>query len=77
MEPRSVIQRIMMRILPRAWAEDMRADSLNWMLRCSRGHERSVWEAGGIRWRAYGRPRVWTRCPECGQGSWHTFHRRQ
>jgi hypothetical protein len=37
----SLIQRLLMKVLPAAWAEDMRADSQAWKLRCPCGHERS------------------------------------
>jgi hypothetical protein len=68
----SFIQRFLMAILPRAWAEDMRADSMRWKLRCSCGHERSFWEIGGIRWKAVGNQKNLLRCPHCGRVTWHS-----
>jgi hypothetical protein len=51
----------------------MEAHSRAWMVRCSCGFERSVWEMGGIRWNAgRGRPRWFAECPQCGRRSWHT-----
>ena len=71
----SRIQRLLMKVLPASWAEDMRADSQAWKLRCPCGHERSFWEIGGVRWKAYGNSRLWMRCPRCGKRSWHTTYR--
>jgi hypothetical protein len=34
----------------------MRAESLRWMIRCECGFERSMWEVGGVRWKARGNP---------------------
>jgi hypothetical protein len=44
----------------------MEAESRQWMCRClTCGTTRSVWEAGGVRYRAAGRSRVLLRCPTC------------
>ena len=69
----SSTQNFFMRILPPAWAEEMRAESQRWILRCTCGHERSIWEAGGIRWKARGNPRRWMTCPQCGKKTWHSL----
>ena len=72
----SFTQKFFMAVLPRSWAEDMQAESQQWMLRCTCGNERSMWEAGGIRWKAAGSPRRLMRCPQCGQRTWHTLNRK-
>jgi hypothetical protein len=73
------IQKFFTFIFPRAWAEEMRAESEQWMLRCDCGFERSVWEIGGIRWKASGNPRTWSwlRCPRCGKFTVHTLQKRE
>lgn len=43
-------------MLPKAWAEVMRTESLSWMMRCPGGFERSIWDSGGVRWKARGSP---------------------
>jgi len=71
------IQRLLTRVLPHSRAERMRAESLSWILRCpSCGSECSVWETGGIRWKAAGSPRRLMACPQCGQRTWHTLYRK-
>ena len=39
-------------LLPKKWAGSMERESRTWMARCSCGFERTIWEAGGIRWKA-------------------------
>lgn len=53
----------------------MEAESRSWMARCACGFARSIWELGGIRWKATGQPRQYLSCPQCGQRSWHTVTR--
>ena len=73
----SSLQKFFVRILPRRWAESMEADSRSWMMRCSCGFAQSIWELGGIRWKAAGQPRTFSlmKCPQCGKRSWHKLSR--
>jgi hypothetical protein len=70
------LQKFFINIFPKSWAENMLAGSRSWMMRCECGFEMSVWEAGGIRWKAAGNPRRYMRCSGCGQSSWHTVYRK-
>jgi hypothetical protein len=73
----SWIQRLVVRFLPRSWAEAAEADSRQWMVRCrSCGFERSIWDLGGVRWKGKRRSKTWGRCDECGKRGWHTIYRR-
>jgi hypothetical protein len=61
-----------------ATAARMEAESRNWMIRCPAcGYERSVWETGGIRYKASGTTRQLRQCPQCGERTWHTIYRRE
>lgn len=51
----------------------MEAESRLWMAQCPCGHGRSVWEMGGIRYKASGQSRVRAKCPQCGQTTWHVL----
>jgi len=74
----SSLQKFVIAILPKKWAARMEAESRTWMARCSScGFERSIWEAGGIRWKAAGTERRYLSCPECGRAQWHTIYKRQ
>jgi hypothetical protein len=74
----SFFQKLLMALVPRRWADEMEAESRSWMLRCNVcGLERSVWEMGGVRWKAAGRSSRLMRCPRCGRTTWHTLDRRQ
>jgi transposase-like protein len=54
----------------------MEAESRAWKVRCETcGAERSVWEIGGIRWKAVGNPLSLFKCQPCGRARWHHFHK--
>jgi hypothetical protein len=74
--PMSGTQKLITRLVPRRWAESMEAESRTWMMRCPCGHEQSVWEAGGIRWKAAGNPRRRARCPGCGEVTWQQLYKK-
>lgn len=68
----SFIQNLLRKVVPAKWSADMEKESRAWMLRCPCGHEKSVWDWGGIRWKAAGTPKRKLPCPACGQITWHT-----
>jgi len=70
------LQRLFTAILPNKWTESMESESRDWMLQCPCGHETSVWEAGGIRYKAAGNPKVRRHCPECGRRTWHRVYKK-
>lgn len=67
----SFLQRIFLAVLPKSWGDSAEADSRAWKISCSCGHARSVWDMGGIRWKAAGEPRKYMKCSKCGERSWH------
>ena len=72
-------QWLVVRLAPRSWAAAMEAESREWMVRCRRcGFERTLWELGGIRWKANRAQRTatWGCCSPCGTRGWHTVARR-
>ena len=67
-------QRFFTRLAGAETAAAMEAHSRAWLLHCPDcGHERSIWDIGGIRYKAAGNPRTRTRmrCPKCGKTGWH------
>jgi len=51
------IQKFLTRMLPEKWAASMEEESRSWIARCPHcGSEKSVWDLGGIRWKAAGSP---------------------
>ena len=59
------------------WA-DMEAHSRMWTVRCNKcGFEKSVWEMGGIRYKAYGNSRWFMKCIQCGERSWHQLYKKE
>jgi hypothetical protein len=75
----SRLQRFFKAILPRKWFEAAEAESRRWIIRCPCGGGISVWDAGGLRWKANTRKRNWPKtlmdCAACGQRRWHTVVR--
>ena len=63
----------------RRWATAaMEDESREWLVRCPAcGHERSIWELGGVRYKARGTKRQFRRCPACRQVSWHLVYRQR
>ncbi len=68
------VQRLFTSIVPKSWATDMEAESRSWMVRCSNcNYERSVWDMGGVRWKAAGNPRQGIPCSKWWQTTLQTF----
>jgi len=63
----TLLQKLVLNLLPKRWSEAMRAESESWLLRClACGLTRSLWEAGGVRYKGTSRKKhaiVW--CPQC------------
>jgi len=76
-EVMSSLQKLVAAVLPKKWAESMEAESRSWMIRCPCGFEQSVWELGGIRWKAAGNPRRLLHCSKCGQTTWPTIYKKE
>jgi hypothetical protein len=72
----SFVQRLV-KSLPERWSRDMEAESRNWIATCHEcGREKSVWDHGGIRWKAAGKPRTRMNCGRCSRITWHTIEYR-
>src|SRR5688572_13563933 len=69
---KSRIQRFVTRFVDAETATAIEAHSRAWLVRCPNcDFERSIWDLGGIRYKAAGRPRLLARCPRCGSAGWH------
>ena len=71
---RSFFQRLILALVPAGTARDMEAHSRAWKLVCSAcGGRTSIWDAGGIRWKATrgSKTFTWIRCSACGQRTMH------
>jgi hypothetical protein len=67
-------QQLISRLVPRSWATSMETESRAWIVRCQAcGFERSIWDLGGIRWKAKGSKWTWGQCPNCGKRGWHSI----
>ena len=71
-------QRLITSLVPKSWAESMEADSRLWMLQCPNcKFEQSIWDIGGIRWKAVGNQRNLLRCTNCGKRGWHLVYKQE
>ena len=63
----SIIQKLVMTLLPKSWGSAIKRESEQWVARCPVcSAERSVWEIGGIRYKAASvGKRVLVHCPQC------------
>ncbi|MBE2202213.1 MAG: hypothetical protein IAE79_26625 [Anaerolinea sp.] len=68
------LQAFFVKMMPAAWAREMEAESRQWMVRCTCGFERSVWDSGGMRWKAHAARRQYRLCPQCGEKTWHAVY---
>lgn len=76
-EKRSGVQKVFTGMASPSTAARMETESRSWMIRCPYcGYERSVWETGGVRYKASGKSRQLRRCPQCGKRAWHIIYRR-
>lgn len=76
----NTIQKLFLFFLPlQRWKEAAIQESMEWICRCKTcGFERSVWDAGGVRFKAYGNKREYQACPTCPKGRWFVlYHLRQ
>lgn len=56
----------------------METESREWLIRCPVcGHEPSVWDLGGIRYKASGTKWIFRRCSACNQVGWHLVYRKR
>ena len=68
---------IILWFMPPAMKVDAEADSRKWVATCPRCQaESSVWEMGGIRYKAAGTKITLVRCPNCGKQSFMQIHKK-
>jgi ribosomal protein S27E len=74
----SGVQKLLTGLFSPATAARMEANSRMWMMQCPNcSYEQSIWDIGGIRYKAFGNPRSLQRCPNCGKIGWHKIYRQE
>jgi len=69
------LQRFFLMVLPRSWGRGIETASRAWMAHCPNcDQETSVWDHGGIRYKAVGNPKKLFRCPACGKIGMQALH---
>lgn len=70
-------QKLFGSLLPKETMAALETDSRDWMVQCPCGHAISVWDLGGIRYKAKSRgKRSLIRCQKCGKLRWHRYYRK-
>lgn len=73
----STIQSIVKALVSRESYANMEKESRSWMVQCPNcKSERSIWDMGGIRWGASGKPRTYQLCFHCNQPGWHVIYKK-
>jgi ribosomal protein S27AE len=63
--------------MPPSMKASAEAESRTWVATCPRCQaESSVWDMGGIRYKAYGTKITLVRCPKCGKNSFMRIHKK-
>lgn len=69
-------QRLFTSMVDARTAAAMEAHSRAWLVECPGcGFSRSIWDLGGIRYKASGKPSTRLRCSRCGEAGWHTVRK--
>jgi hypothetical protein len=69
-------QRFFTRWVDADTAAAMEAHSRAWLVQCPNcSLDRSIWEIGGIRYKAAGQPRLRLSCPRCAESGWHKVYK--
>ncbi len=70
----SRLQRFVKTLIPKSLFSRIEAESRTWFLLCPCGWKISVWDAGGIRYKATRTgKKTLGKCPECNSMQWFTY----
>jgi endogenous inhibitor of DNA gyrase (YacG/DUF329 family) len=62
------VRRLIMWFMPDTMKAAAEAESRAWIGQCPNcGTRNSIWDVGGIRYKAAGRPTIRVKCPTCGK----------
>lgn len=65
----SFTQKVVKFFAPQSAFQKMEAESKLHRFTCPCGRESSIWDIGGIRYKATGNPKTLIKCPHCGKVS--------
>ena len=72
-----LLRKLILSVVSDKMAAAMEADSRAWILTCPAcGYEISIWDLGGIRYKATGNQRTFMKCLKCGKRVWHRTAKR-
>jgi RNase P subunit RPR2 len=72
----SFVQKLARTFCSPSMFEKLKADSNQWGFTCGRCRKpSSIWDIGGIRYKAKGNPRTRVKCPHCGEFGFQRIER--
>lgn len=71
------MQNFLRRILPQTWFAAIERETKQWEVACPCGERRSLWEMGGVRYKARGNPKRRLHCLACNEMTWHRIRKRR
>lgn len=71
----SIAQKIAKFFSSESLFQKMMEDSRRYRFTCKCGKESSIWDIGGIRYKAAGKPLTGTKCPHCGIFAMRKFYK--
>ena len=71
-----LVQRLIIAFTSPSRASDIEAHSRSWVMKCECGVETSIWDMGGVRYKAIGEQRTMGRCKACGKTFFGKLYRR-
>lgn len=63
-------------ILPTRAYEAVKDRTKLWLIECKCGHKRDLWDLGGVRYKAIGKPLRLLKCPKCGKTTWQKIRKK-
>ncbi len=69
------LQHIIKHYFPKKLAQSIEKESQQWKVKCVCGQEKSIWEIGGVRWKAKGNTKRLTFCSQCNKRQMMTVYK--
>lgn len=72
-----LLRKLIFALVSKKTAQAMETESRRWTFICKNcGKETSIWEIGGIRYKAVGNQKTYMKCPACGVRAWQQWFKR-
>lgn len=76
-EKLSTAQKIIRFFSSAKFFEKAKADSKRWYFNCECGHEFTIWDIGGVKYKGTGNKKMYVKCPKCKKAAFRQVQRRE